>query len=389
MKGSLVTSAILHATLLAMALVTISAPAPMQVADVEALPVDIVPISELTQIQQGDKKAPKREKSAPTPTKKPSTVQNAENMGDNEVDMKTPPTPSKKPSQQETAAAPEKVDKVLPTQDNETNDVKEIAKEETAVAPSKDAVPVPKDVPTPTPEPKPEPPKPEPPKPEAKPEPKPEAKPQEVAKAEDIPLPTSVPLPASKPKPEPPKPAETKTPEPKPTEAKPKTEAAKAPDVKKADKNQQAAKAKSSKESDFNADEIAALLNKTDAAGGGAKRSTEQAALGGKKTTGGSTLSQSEMDALRGAIQNNWSVLSGMGDAQGMVIRAHFKLDESGNLIGEPEVTATGGSPSAQQVMISSARRAILKSVPFKNLPVEKYDAWSEVVVNFDPSEFM
>lgn len=197
MKGSLVTSAILHATLLAMALVTISAPAPMQVADVEALPVDIVPISELTQIQQGDKKAPKREKSAPTPTKKPSTVQNAENMGDNEVDMKTPPTPSKKPSQQETAAAPEKVDKVLPTQDNETNDVKEIAKEETAVAPSKEAVPVPKDVPTPTPEPKPEPPKPEPPKPEAKPEPKPEAKPQEVAKAEDIPLPTSVPLPAS------------------------------------------------------------------------------------------------------------------------------------------------------------------------------------------------
>ncbi|MBB4006644.1 cell envelope integrity protein TolA [Allorhizobium taibaishanense] len=389
MKGSLVTSAILHVTLLAMALVTLSAPAPMQVADVEALPVDIVPISELTQIQQGDKKAPKREKSAPTPTKKPDTVANAENMGDNEVDMKTPPTPSKKPSQQQTAAAPEKVDKVLPNKDTETNDVKDITKEETAVAPSKDTVPLPKDVPTPTPEPKPEPPKPEPPKPEAKPEPKAEAKPQEVAKTEETPLPSSIPLPAVKPKPEPPKPAETKVPEAKPTEAKPKTETAKAPDVKKADKNQQMAKAKTSKESDFNADEIAALLNKTDAAGGGAKRSTQQAALGGKKTTGGSTLSQSEMDALRGAIQENWTVLSGMADAQGMVIRAHFKLDEGGNLIGEPEVTATGGSPSAQQVLIGSARRAILKSAPFKNLPVEKYDAWSEVVVNFDPSEFM
>jgi hypothetical protein len=30
-----------------------------------------------------------------------------------------------------------------------------------------------------------------------------------------------------------------------------------------------------------------------------------------------------------------------------------------------------------------------LKSAPFKNLPADKYDAWSEVVVNFDPSQFM
>ncbi|MDQ0457054.1 hypothetical protein [Rhizobium paknamense] len=387
MKGSLVTSAILHATALAMALVTLSAPEPMQVADVEALPVDLVPISELTQIQQGDKKAPKREKSAPTPTKKPATVENAENMGDNEIDMKTPPTPAKKPVQQEVAAAPEKVDQVQPNKDTETNDVKDIAKEETAIAPSKDAVPVPKNVPTPTPEPKPEP-KPEP-TPVAKPEPKPADKPQEVAKAEEIPLPSAVPLPAVKPKPEPPTPAETKTPTPKPPEPKPQTEAAKAPDVKKADKNQQAAKSKTSQQSDFNADEISALLNKTQATGGGAKRSTEQAALGGKKTTGGSTLSQSEIDALRGQIQNNWSVLAGIADGKDVRVTARFKLDESGNLIGEPEVTATGGSPSAQQVLTAGARRAILKSAPFKNLPADKYDAWSEVVVNFDPSEFM
>ncbi|MGG7516623.1 SPOR domain-containing protein [Allorhizobium undicola] len=388
MKGSLVTSAILHVTALAMALVTISAPEPMQVSDVEALPVDLVPISEITQIQQGDKKAPKREKSAPTPTKKPATTPNAENMGENDVDLKTPPTPSKKPPTQDVAAAPEKVDQVQPNKDTETNNVKDIAKEETALAPSRDAVPVPKNVPTPTPEPKPEP-KPEPPKPEAKPEPKPADKPQEVAKAEDIPLPSAVPLPASKPKPEPPTPAETKTPTPKPAEPKPQTEAAKAPDVKKADKNQQAAKSKTSQNSDFNADEIAALLNKTDAAGGGAKRSTEQAALGGKKTTGGSTLSQSEVDALRGQIQNNWSVLAGIADGKDVRVTAHFKLDQSGNLVGEPEVTAVGGSPSAQQVLIAGARRAIMKSAPFKNLPADKYDAWSEVVVNFDPSEFM
>jgi hypothetical protein len=37
--------------------------------------------------------------------------------------------------------------------------------------------------------------------------------------------------------------------------------------------------------------------------------------------------------------------------------------------------------------MESSARRAVLRSSPFKNLPADKYDSWSEVVVNFDPSE--
>ncbi|MCM2290919.1 cell envelope integrity protein TolA [Allorhizobium sp. BGMRC 0089] len=386
MKGSLVTSAILHGVVLALALLTLSAPAPMQVADVEALPVDLVPISELTQIQQGDKKAPKREKSAPTPTKKPATVPNAENLGDNQMDLKTPPTPNKRPVQDDVAAAPEKVDQVKPNPDNENNDVKDIAKEETAIAPSKDTVPVPKDVPIPTTEPKPAPAPAA--KPDAKAEAKPEDKPQDAPKQDDTPLPSSVPLPAVRPTP--PKPEETKKPDPKPKpEEKPKTEEAKAPNVKKADHNQKMAKSKASKESDFNADEIAALLNKTDAAGGGAKRSTDQAALGGKKTTQGSTLSQSEIDALRGQIQNNWYIIPGTQLQQGATITARFHLDESGNLVGEPTITANGISGSTKTMLEDSARRAILKSAPFKNLPRDKYDAWSEVEVTFDPSEFM
>ncbi|MFN3502272.1 MAG: hypothetical protein ACK4ZJ_08430, partial [Allorhizobium sp.] len=134
---------------------------------------------------------------------------------------------------------------------------------------------------------------------------------------------------------------------------------------------------------------VAALLNKTDAAGGGAKRSTDQAALGGRTDTGGSKLSQSELDALRGVIQDNWLITPGMADAADVRIRVTFRLDQNGALIGEPEATATGGSPSAQQVLMSGAVRAVRKSAPFTNLPPDKYDAWSEVVVNFDPSELM
>ncbi|WP_159950854.1 hypothetical protein [Rhizobium sp. 18065] len=344
MKGSLFTSTFLHGLALAAALVTLGSPEKLEVMNMESLPVDIVPIEEFTQIQQGDKKAPLAEKSAPVPTKKPPIAEPAENLGDNKVDLKSPPTPSQRPVEQEVAAAPEKVETPAPVEDTKPNEVKEVVKEETAP----------------------------PPQPEEKPA---EEAPPEEAKAEEIPLPDQAPVPPSRPKVETAKPVEKKPP--------PKTEA------KKDTKAQETAKSKPQMESDFNADEVAALLNKTDAAGGGAKRSTEKAALGGKTNTGGSKLSQSEMDALRGAIQNNWLITPGMADAQDVRIQVRFELDQDGNLVGNPEATATGGSETAQRVLMSGAVRAVRKSAPFTNLPRDKFDAWSEVIVNFDPSELM
>ncbi len=65
MRGSLATSTVLHAALLAVGLVTFSAPRQMQVAEVESLPVDIVPVEQFATTMKGDKKAPKAERSAP------------------------------------------------------------------------------------------------------------------------------------------------------------------------------------------------------------------------------------------------------------------------------------------------------------------------------------
>jgi outer membrane biosynthesis protein TonB len=343
MKGSLFTSSFLHTLALSAALVSLGSPEKLEIAPMETLPVDIVPISEFTQIQQGSKTAPMAEASAPVPTKKPPIAEPAENFGDNEVDLKSPPTPSQRPVEQEVAAAPKKVETPAPTPDPEVNEVKEVVKEDTA------------------------------PPPEPEPKPTEEAVPEEAV-AEEIPLPEQAPIPAARPKPEIAKPAEKK-----PTK----------PDAKKDTKAQETAKSKPQMESDFNADDVAALLNKTDAAGGGAKRSTAPEALGGSTNTGGSTLSQSELDALRGIIQNNWLITPGMADAADVRVRVTFRLDQNGELVGEPEATATGGSPSAQQVLMSGAVRAVRKSAPFTNLPPDKYDAWSEVVVNFDPSELM
>lgn len=369
MKGSLLTSTILHGLVLGWALVSISAPQSFEVADVEALPVDIIPIEELTQIQQGDKTATAREIAAPVPTTRPDIVPDAQNVGDNEVDIQAPPTPEKRPeSSQVAAAAPEKVERPLPRTDNETNDIEQIIKEETVAAPATEVAATA-----------------EPPR-EVTPEPQAETAPDtpvEAEQAEQIPLPDTVPVPVAKPKLEKPKPAEEKQPETKTAEA----QTAKTPDRTVAEKKQETAKSRSAMESDFNADEIAALLNKQQPANGGAKRSAEPAALGGKKTTAGSKLSQSELDALRGQIQNNWTIIPGIADSADVRIQVKFELDESGAIVGEPTVTASGGSDSARQVLMSGARRAVLKSSPFKNLPRDKYDAWSEVVVNFDPSD--
>jgi outer membrane biosynthesis protein TonB len=404
-KGSIVTSAVLHVAVLALALIALGSPPPMEVQNTESLPVDLVPIEELTQIQQGDKKAPLRDKSSPKATKRQDKVDNAENAGDNNIDLKNPPTPVTRPTQTEAAAAPKPVDKVQPKQDDISTVTKEIQKEETAAPPQ--------DVPTPTPAPTPEPkpaPKAEPtPVKTPVPEPTPEPAPQETAKADDAPTPDAVPLPSAKPTPDKPKPEKPKVEEAKATakpQEKPKPETPKsepkqtkssqsdsktADDRKGKDKQKkETAKSAASQDSQQIADEVAALLNKEDAAGGGAKRSDQQASLGGKKTTGGSKLSQTEIDALKGVIQNNWNVIPGMMDAASIRIRVSFHLDRSGEIVGEPVATVTGGSGgNASDVLKSSAVRAVLKSAPFTNLPPDKYDAWSDVVVNFDPSDFM
>ena len=145
MKGSLGTSLILHTLVLGAALVSLSAPASFEVADVEALPVDIIPVESITQMQQGDKKAPMSEKPSPKETKNQKVVENAENAGENDLDLKTPPTPAKKPTPTEAAAAPKPVERPMPTPTPEQNDVKDIVPEETAPKPTEmAALPQPK-----------------------------------------------------------------------------------------------------------------------------------------------------------------------------------------------------------------------------------------------------
>ncbi|MCP4317942.1 MAG: cell envelope integrity protein TolA [Hyphomicrobiales bacterium] len=349
MKLGIIISAVGHALLLSWGLFILSAPPSHETLEIEALPVDIIPVSSITQIQQGEKKAPATEIAAPKPTSRPEPVEDAVNTGDNTVDLK--PTQTEKPSKKvvEAAAEPEKADIAEPLPSPETESVPQPSqKPEPVAATEVAALPVPQR--------------------EVAPDPVAEA----IARAEATkpkfePLPEKVPTPTVRPTP-------------------PKAQTAKTPERKNNRDRKQSTKLASAKDSDFNADEISALLNREDPAGGGAQRNQREASLGGQTTTTGLKLSQSEMDALRGQIQRCWQIVPGMADGADVRITVTMRLDRSGAIDGQPSVQATGGSDGAREELARGARRAVLRCAPY-NLPSEKYDTWADVVVNFDPSQ--
>jgi len=357
MKAGLSTSAALHVLVLGFAMVTLRAPSPIDVSDVQAMPVDIVPIEELTRLQQGDKTSKaKAEKPAAKPTKRQDPVPEARNAGDNEIDLEDVPKPEASPRKIETSAAPK-------------------------------AEPAPKPDPVPT-EAKPEP-KPEPKPAEAKPEPKPEPKPVETAEAkpaETKPDPVAEAIDQAEPVEKALElPDQIERPQPRPERQQ---EVAKVEEKKAEKPVEKTAKAPKQEDLESLLDETKALLNKQKPAGGGAKREEKTASVGADRPSSAQKLSVSEMDALRQRLGQCWSIPAGVDDAEVLKVSVRFRLDRSGELEGRPEVIKGGGASGPARTAAESAVRAVSKCAPF-NLPADKYETWAEVVVNFDPSDML
>lgn len=369
MRAGFATSVVLHAALIAFGLVSLGSPKPLDAGAMESLPVDIVPLEELTQIQEGDKTASLSEMPAPKPTTKPESVPDAKTTGDNDTDLATPPTPEAKPQEVKTASAPpppapsakpEPPPEPKPVEPTPPKPVVEEkpAPPEPKVEPKAEAKPEPAVEPEPTPEAEP--------LEQAKPEPKPEEKkpePAETAEAkpEEMKLPDSAPSPLARPQE---KPAETKV----------------------ADAAPQKTTSDSEQKSDDKSleDQVAMLLDKQKPSGGGAKRSQAQkASLGGKQTTG-AKLSQGEMDALSGQLAGCWNIPAGMEGGEALRVSIRFNLDATGKLDGRPTIDASSGNPVFDQSAVRAVQKCDREGL---TLPKDKADTWSEVVVNFDPSQ--
>jgi hypothetical protein len=247
----------------------------------------------------------------------------------------------------------------------------------------------PKEEPVPEAKPAPEPPKPQP-QAAAPPPPPPPPAPEPPKQAEaPKPAPMPEPQPAAKPLPKPKEVVET--PEPPKVAEKPK------PDVKPAPpKPTQQRVEEKSKTPNFS--DVAALVNKMKAPPAPTPQQAPQTAsrtppAAAPRAEGPSNpnqpISMSEKDFIRKQVEDKWQFDIGAKDARDLVVRIRFSLNPDGSLRSQPEIVDQArmflpGNESYRSAA-ESARRAVLKAVPFQ-LPPGDRDKWGqEIILNFDP----
>lgn len=346
MKAGVVTSVVLHSALLILAVAGLSAATPLEPEVVESIAVDLVPISEVTNIRMGSLDSTVVETETPAVVETETPAELAQPTGNTEQDQVTP-----------TEAAVETPAPVVNT--------------------------APEPVPEPTPEPEPTPvveeaPPPEP-TPVAEPEPAPveEAPPPEVVAetpAEIAPEKAAAPMPMMRSAavmraPTPKKVEPVKVAEAKPAEKTPpaKTETAKPAQKKPAD---EAAKP---------ADQVAALIN-NETSRGATTGQGGQPTLG-KNTGRASTLTQSQLDGLVAQIKGCMNIPAGSAEA-GITAQLMFSIDGGGNVSGTPQVVSNG-STALERALASAAQRAVMRCGPYQMATNQ------DVKATFDPREFM
>ena len=196
----------------------------------------------------------------------------------------------------------------------------------------------------------------------------------------------------------PPEPVPTPEPKPKQPEAKPEkkpppkvdpiAEQLKRDEAKKLADAKKAAKQKAAPpQPKFDANQIAALLDKRDA-----QRPTttgvtpSNVASLGTPTGSAPKLSQSELDAMRARLMQLWNPPVGVRNPEELIVKIRIQLKRDGTLADWPVVIATGKSEQGA-IARESAVRAIIRGQPFTMLNPATYDLWKEIEITFDPRD--
>jgi colicin import membrane protein len=209
------------------------------------------------------------------------------------------------------------------------------------------------------------------------------------------------------PKPEPEKKPEPKKAEPKPPEPKPEPKQAFAKEEPKPDPIAEALKKDDTKpkkpekkaetpppkkqepkqQPKFDSSRIAALLDKRDAQRRAATGSTlNNTPSLGAPTGQAATLSQNELDALRNRLRQCWNVPVGLAEARDLIVTVRIQFNTDGSLSAEPRLMNQVSHP-AFTAASESALRAVRSCAPYSFLPVAKYEAWKDVIIDFDPRD--
>ena len=189
------------------------------------------------------------------------------------------------------------------------------------------------------------------------------------------------------PKLETPKPLVEKIAEPKVEPVKPKVEEKKKVVEQAADKPPEPPPPQQKPQPKFDADKIAALLDKREPT----RQAADGAELNSAPSLGASTgnsarLSQSEIDALRARLMALWNPPVGIQNPDEFIVRVRIRLGRDGKLSAPPQVLTSGNSQVYNSAR-DSAVRAVFRGQPFDMLKPEHYDNWKDIEVTFDPRD--
>jgi hypothetical protein len=106
----------------------------------------------------------------------------------------------------------------------------------------------------------------------------------------------------------------------------------------------------------------------------------------GVPTGSAATLSQSEIDALRARLRDCWTVPVGLAEARDLTVTVRIQFNKDGSLSTDPQLMNHGTHP-AFQAASESALRAVRRCAPYTFMPPAKYEAWKDVIVDFDPRD--
>jgi len=346
MRIGVTLSLVSHAALLAVGLMSLGGPETFDPSEIEAIPIELVPIEEFSNVRLGSLDSEVIETDTPSSVDSPVEAEIAEPTGNTEVDQIKPEDAN--------------VDTPAPTQ-------------ESAPEPVPEPTPIPKpveDVPTPpTPEPVVEPePTPPAPEPVVEPDPAPESV---VAEPDPVePVVAAQTETAAEPEVQAPKP-------PAATSAVEKARVAYAERAKEA--------AKKASEDAKKADKISDIINKEDSRGA-------TTGSGGSKTAGKASgkaarLSQSEKAALASQMRKCWNPPISALELDDLTVRLLVDLNKDGSVAGTPQVTAISVVGSVGQATASAAQRAVRRCGPYQKLDPAKYEEWRQVDVLFDPKD--
>lgn len=357
MRVGLIASAAAHAALILFGLVSLGA-TPLRPEVVETIAVDIIPISEFTNIREGTLESEVIETDTPSAVEDDAPAEIAQPTGNTSEDQPTP---------QETATPTP-----VPVTNTAPEPVPDPSPEPAPPQPELPPVPAPpRPTPAPAPEPEPEPePTPPPPAPEPTPEPVPEPKPEPAPAPEPAPQPV-----ASEPVQQPPA----------VTAPVPVARTAALDQLRQTYRRQQqqqqqpaAAAPRQQQPQAQEADQISDIIN----------NETSRGAVtgeGGQPTTGrptgnAATLTQSEKAALVAAIRACMSVPPGSLEA-GVTAQLQFSLAADGSVRGDP-IIVRAPSSQLEDAFARAAVRAVKRCGPYAMA------AGQDISALFDPREF-